>query len=47
MSATDVSGQPSAGWDESQCTAALAQLEQLQSQVRRIASHVHGTTEPI
>jgi hypothetical protein len=39
MGAPDVAAQPGAGWDEAQCTAALAQLEQLQAQVR-IARHL-------
>jgi len=34
MGATEGEAQPGAGWDEAQCTAALAQLEQLQAQVR-------------
>lgn len=34
MSVSDSTAQPGAGWDEAQCTAALAQLEQLQAQVR-------------
>lgn len=33
MAAPEVAGDPGAGWDEAQCTAALAQLEQLQAQV--------------
>lgn len=36
MSATEPAAQPGAGWDEAQCKAALAQLEQLQTQVRRL-----------
>ena len=34
MSASEPAAQPGAGWDEAQCMAALAQLEQLQAQVR-------------
>jgi hypothetical protein len=34
MGVPDVAAQPGAGWDEEQCTAALAHLEQLQAQVR-------------
>jgi hypothetical protein len=34
MSAPESAAQPGAGWDEAQCMAALAQLEQLQAQVR-------------
>jgi hypothetical protein len=33
MAALDVAGDPGAGWDEAQCTTALAQLEELQAQV--------------
>jgi hypothetical protein len=33
MAALDVAGDPGAGWDEAQCTRALAQLEELQAQV--------------
>lgn len=33
MSAPEAAAQSSATWDEAQCTAALAQLEQLQSQI--------------
>jgi len=33
MAAAQVAGQPGAEWDEGQCTAALALLEQLQAQV--------------
>lgn len=45
MSATDLSSQPGAGWDESQCTAALAQMEQLQSQVRNIEGYSQNMTD--
>lgn len=34
MVASEAAGQPGAGWDEAQCIAALAQLEQIQAQVR-------------
>ena len=43
MGAPDVAAQPGAGWDEAQCTAALAQLEQLQAQVRLLC-HLLWTT---
>jgi hypothetical protein len=33
MATLDVAGDPGAGWDEAQCTTALAQLEELQAQV--------------
>lgn len=33
MATTESASQPGAGWDEAQCTAALAHLEQLQAQV--------------
>jgi hypothetical protein len=34
MAALEVASDPGAGWDEAQCTAALAQLEELQAHVR-------------
>jgi hypothetical protein len=34
MAAPEIASDPGAGWDEAQCSAALAQLEQLQAQVR-------------
>jgi hypothetical protein len=34
MNTEEPSAQLGAGWDEAQCMAALAQLEQLQAQVR-------------
>ena len=34
MNTQEPTAQPGAGWDEAQCMAALAQLEQLQAQVR-------------
>lgn len=37
MSAPDTAAVPGAGWDEAQCTAALARLEQLQAQVKILA----------
>lgn len=33
MSATEAQPTPGAGWDEEQCIAALARLEQFQAQV--------------
>jgi len=33
MTAKDIASQPSADWDEAQCTSALALLEGLQAQV--------------
>lgn len=44
MSASSTAAQPGAGWDEAQCMAALAQLEQLQAQVRTFhLNSVNGT----
>jgi hypothetical protein len=40
MAAPEVAGDPGAGWDEAQCASALAQLEQLQTQVHSIAMWV-------
>jgi hypothetical protein len=34
MGAPDVAAQPGAGWDEEQCTAALAHLERVKAQVK-------------
>lgn len=42
----DASSQSGAGWDESQCTAALAQLEQLQSQIDELRLAVPRIIEP-
>lgn len=36
MSGEAATAQPGAGWDEAQCTAALAQLERLQQQVNTL-----------
>jgi hypothetical protein len=33
MAASEVAVEPGAGWEEEQCTIALAQLEQLQAHV--------------
>lgn len=36
MASAESISDPAAGWDEAQCTAALAQMEQLQAQVRNL-----------
>ncbi|KAF1365287.1 hypothetical protein EJ07DRAFT_96182 [Lizonia empirigonia] len=46
MSATEPAAQPGAGWDEAQCKAALAQLEQLQAQIDDLRLVIPRVTEP-
>ncbi|KAH7380623.1 mediator complex subunit 27-domain-containing protein [Pyrenochaeta sp. MPI-SDFR-AT-0127] len=46
MSPSDAAAQPGAGWDEAQCTAALAQLEQLQAQLDDLRSAIPRIIEP-
>ncbi|CAO2647752.1 Nn.00g086740.m01.CDS01 [Neocucurbitaria sp. VM-36] len=46
MSAPDSAAQPGAGWDEAQCTAALAQLEQLQAQIDDLRLAIPRIIEP-
>ncbi|KAI4657134.1 uncharacterized protein J4E79_007750 [Alternaria viburni] len=46
MGAPDVAAQPGAGWDEAQCTAALAQLEQLQAQISDMRLAIPRIIEP-
>ncbi|KAJ8117847.1 hypothetical protein OPT61_g1048 [Boeremia exigua] len=46
MSASDAAAQPGAGWDEAQCMAALAQLEQLQAQIDDLRLAIPRIIEP-
>ncbi|RYN40395.1 hypothetical protein AA0112_g3228 [Alternaria arborescens] len=46
MGATEGAAQPGAGWDEAQCTAALAQLEQLQAQINDMRLAIPRIIEP-
>ncbi|KAH7401065.1 mediator complex subunit 27-domain-containing protein [Phaeosphaeria sp. MPI-PUGE-AT-0046c] len=46
MAAPQVAGDPGAGWDEAQCTAALAQLEQLQAQINDLRLAIPRIIEP-
>ncbi|KAF2133273.1 hypothetical protein P153DRAFT_381711 [Dothidotthia symphoricarpi CBS 119687] len=46
MAALDSTAQPGAGWDEAQCTAALAQLEQLQAQIDDLRLAIPRIIEP-
>lgn len=50
MAAAETTSQPGGGWDEAQCTAALAHLEQLQAQVddlqyRRLIRYATNITQ--
>ncbi|KAF1932900.1 uncharacterized protein M421DRAFT_252068 [Didymella exigua CBS 183.55] len=46
MSGSDSTAQPGAGWDEAHCMAALAQLEQLQSQIDDLRLAIPRIIEP-
>ncbi|KAF2852852.1 hypothetical protein T440DRAFT_355142, partial [Plenodomus tracheiphilus IPT5] len=46
MSVADDAGQPGAGWDEAQCTSALAQLERLQAQIDDLRLAIPRIVEP-
>ncbi|KAH6616732.1 hypothetical protein C7974DRAFT_51087 [Boeremia exigua] len=46
MSASDSTAQPGVGWDEAQCMAALAQLEQLQTQIDDLRLAIPRIIEP-
>ncbi|KAI8936866.1 hypothetical protein NX059_006103 [Plenodomus lindquistii] len=46
MSGTGIIPQPGGGWDEAQCTAALAQLEQLQAQINDLRLAIPRIVEP-
>ncbi|KAL1800885.1 hypothetical protein ACET3X_001227 [Alternaria dauci] len=46
MGATEAAAQPGAGWDEAHCTAALAQLEQLQAQINNTRLAIPRIIEP-
>ncbi|KAF2633721.1 hypothetical protein BU25DRAFT_11720 [Macroventuria anomochaeta] len=46
MSASGSTAQPGAGWDEAQCMAALAQLEQLQAQIDDLRLAIPSIIEP-
>lgn len=46
MSGTDVAGQLGGGWDEAQCTAALAQLERLQAEIDDLRLAIPRIVEP-
>ncbi|KAF1842484.1 uncharacterized protein K460DRAFT_409892 [Cucurbitaria berberidis CBS 394.84] len=46
MSTTDLAAQPGPGWDEAQCTAALAHLEQLQAQLDDLRLAIPRVIEP-
>ncbi|KAF1947914.1 hypothetical protein EJ02DRAFT_440078 [Clathrospora elynae] len=47
MGAPDSAAQPGADWDEAQCTAALAQLEQVQAQLNDLRLAIPRIIEPL
>ncbi|KAF1837282.1 hypothetical protein BDW02DRAFT_157558 [Decorospora gaudefroyi] len=46
MGGPDAAAQPGAGWDEAQCTAALARLEELQAQIDNLRLAIPRIIEP-
>lgn len=46
MASAETTSEPGAGWDEAQCTAALAQLERLQAQIDDLRLAIPRIIEP-